>query len=92
MAVWRTFRPVSRGNAGADSQGALFDQEGVRTRNVTIGAGQVVDPDVAWDGSAYVVAWSQYVGDRNREYDAVRFSRITPEGELKEPVASVSGS
>ena len=95
LGVWRTFRPVSRGGPPDGSQGALFSLEGERTKNVGIGSGGVVNSDVVWDGSAFVVGFSAYAPHPNYKhavYDVVRCSRITPEGELSGPVVDISGT
>jgi hypothetical protein len=79
--------------APSGSQGALFSLEGERTKNVSIGSARVIDPDVAWDGSAFVVAWSEYDHRTNKiVFDRVRCSRISPEGDLIDKPVDLSGT
>lgn len=99
MGVWRTWRPCSRGVAPAASQGAIFSQDGERIKNVSVGSARIVDPDVAWDGSAFIVAWSEYDHRNNVSqnadkivFDRVRCSRITPAGDLIGQPVDISGS
>jgi len=106
LCVWRTNRPVTRGGAYAENQGCIFSPEGKRTKEVGIGGTSVLAPEVAWDGSQFVVGWNGYFyydgKDKpgqgtydhgvGRATEKIRCSFITPEGELRGAAMEIAGT
>jgi hypothetical protein len=92
LLAWTTDAPFSRGQARNKFNMALLDRKAaVKSQFLLAGANpekRIIAPDAAWDGSAFVVAWHEQVGDppRGSPYDAVFAARIRPK--RAEPAAA----
>jgi hypothetical protein len=102
-----------RGNANEMSNAWLFDAQGVRNGSPSLkGAPEgsftlagaphrVLNADLAWDGSAFVAAWTEYRTKNGREYEKyptaftcehIFASRIATDGKPAGPVQPVAGA
>lgn len=82
LAVWEDRREVSSGIYGAriDLQGSVLDPDGFQ---ISAPSPWVETPDVAWDGTNFLVVWSEYRFDTT--LCDVYATRVTPEGEILDP-------
>ncbi|NIM96984.1 MAG: hypothetical protein GTO24_02525 [candidate division Zixibacteria bacterium] len=82
LVVWGDSRGPNSEVYGAriDPQGNVLDAEGFP---ISTGSGWAACPDVAWDGTNFMVVWSHDRYDTT-SYD-IYASRVTPEGEVLDP-------
>lgn len=102
LMAWCNRLPGGRGAFGAAGNkavnAALFNASGeerIKTLNIGGGNRQVVNPEVCWDGEAFVAVWHDLTKAPKRPvavYDAVYFSRISPAGELVGEAALLAGT
>ncbi len=98
VAVWRSWASVGRSpgpsrNASAYTFGA--DGKAGKPFFPTGGTRYLMDPDIAWDGSAYVVCWyEQSVRPKvkGQPHDKVRAIRVSQEGKPAGPEHKLAGS
>lgn len=100
LAVFTTFRPVSRGGASPGSGAILVDPatgapgEIVHVSSQELWASCIRNPSVAWDGKTYVVAWDMKRSTprpANKSYDAVSLRRISADGKPLDADMDVAG-
>jgi len=97
LAAWKTDSPHGRGGAPDESNAAIFDFKGERKANLRLAgdkAGKViVDTDVAWDGSSFVVVWHEFVRETKIAVpsDVVFAARVAPGGKLVTGAMRLSG-
>ncbi len=84
-AVWKN-GPGARGGSSNKANCAVLDKAGKMGERVFVpGAGTIYDPDVTWDGSAYVTAYRLQDGyeqscRKHGSYDHAAAGRIGPDG------------
>jgi len=84
-AAWKN-GPGQRGGSSNKANATVFDPSGKQGEMIFAPASQYIyNPDVVWDGSAYVAAWRVQDGyERSRRrhgnYDHVRAGRISSDG------------
>jgi hypothetical protein len=106
LMSWKTFTPFGRAWSGARRfvhggpfSGAVLDAEGSPKTGVKLRGFhkdiRLVDPDVAWDGSAYVAAWHETLGHKHRqyrtEYDTVYATRVSADGKTLGAAMNLAG-
>ncbi len=97
LLAWRNEHPVGRGNGDTGANAYLFNAQGKRGTKLTLGGykHRVLNADMAWDGSAFVAAWTEYRTKDTRVYKAyehVFASRIGADGKLLGKAQLVAGS
>lgn len=101
LAAWKNDSPQGRGDGPRSSNAALFDEKGARTLSFLLGgdaAGRgdkrILDPDVAWDGSAFVAVWYEFAREKKDACpsDVVCAARISESGQLEGGVLKLSGT
>jgi hypothetical protein len=96
LAAWTTYAPVGRGNAADESNAAVFDAEGQRSKALFLAGKKtnIRDPEVAWDGAAFVAAWHEFVQEKRElaPSDVIFAARITEAGEPAGEVHRLSGT
>ena len=91
LLTWHNWLPFSRGHFPAGNV-AIFDETGSK-RTKALALGNFIAPEVCWDGSAFVLAWSQAQEEPRRgRYNAAHVVRISPEGEVVMADQFVSGT
>jgi len=85
LATWTTQTKISRGAYQGKSSAAIFGADGARKKNLFLAgkAHWVLAPEVAWDGSAFVAAWAEWIGDGRSKvppHDQVFASRVSADG------------
>lgn len=97
LLAWTTDAPYGRGNANGRFDLALLDKNARLKANVLLAGAhpekRIMDPDAAWDGSAFVVAWHEQIADapRRDRYDAVFAARIAPGATPPGPALRLAG-
>ncbi|MBA4388314.1 MAG: hypothetical protein C0404_10060 [Verrucomicrobia bacterium] len=103
LLAWRTEAFVGRGKGGHTGVNAwFFDAQGTKGASLTLSGAQqrIMNADLAWDGSAFVAAWTEYVkawGVWNgvkgwsTPVEAASVSRISEQGKLVGAVQEVAG-
>jgi hypothetical protein len=102
MVAWRNEHSVGRGNGDPGANAYIFDARGKRQTPLTLrGANhRVMNADIAWDGSAFVAAWTEYVSawgvwdgvkGNSLPVEAAFVSRIAEDGKLLGAVLEVAG-
>ncbi len=100
LAAWKNDSPQGRGNGPRSSNAALFDEKGARTLSFLLGSEtgkgdkRILDPDVAWDGSAFVAAWYEFARETKDACpsDVVCVARISESGQVQGGVQKLSGT
>lgn len=101
MIVCGNFRPIGRGGGGGKGSTALLlNSDGQPVTDIAIDSKStpVFRPASAWDGTAYIVAWSIVRNGGGgpkgptRRWEAVFVSRFGKDGKLLDDGLAVSGS
>ncbi len=96
LAAWTTYAPVGRGNAASESNAAIFDADGQKTKAFFLAGTKtnIRNPEAAWDGSAFVAAWHEFVQEKRglAPSDVIFAARITEAGERAGAVHRLSGT
>lgn len=100
LLAWKNDSSLGRGS-GTAGNAALFDAGGVRKRDFSFSAGKgardpkrILNPSVAWDGSAFVLAWHEFVRERTDgcPSDAVFARRVMPDGSSPAEPRRIAGT
>lgn len=97
LAGWSTRVPLGRGNGTEQNDMALFNAAGERVTTLGTFSGRaelVVEPDLVWDGTAYVAAWGDQptpAGQRS-PHDLVRATVVSAAGQPSGTVVEVAGT
>jgi len=100
FAAWKNDSPAGR-SWGPDKNAALFDAKGARKVDFVLagatGKGarnRILNPDVVWDGSAFLVAWGEYVRESKNgcPADTVFAQRIGADGKPGGAPVKLSGT
>lgn len=98
LVLWRNHRPWGRAGGGDNQNCALLmDKEGNFKKGESLdltGKPHVaMDPEGAWDGSAYVVAWSEQPSVKDKgTWATVVGARVAPDGKSLSGALPVSGT
>lgn len=97
LVTWLTERPAARGNGRIDRNVHIIDGQGKATHTFTLlgEPHRILQADVAWDGTAFVAAWTEWRTKDDRfvpRYQHVLASRISPEGKLVGTVRLLAGA
>lgn len=98
LVLWRNHRPWGRGGGGDGSNCALLlDKEGNWTNGETLdltGKPHIaMDPEGAWDGTAYVIAWGEQPSLKDKgTWSTVVSARVAPDGKPLAGAVPVSGT
>lgn len=107
LLSWKTFGPRGRGWQGAKRipvmnnaafDGVVLDSAGARVAGLQLKGRwddlRMVDPDVVWDGTGYVVCWYESLSKTKAggyDYDVTYAARVGPDGRVDGKVLEVSG-
>jgi hypothetical protein len=85
LVVWEDWRAGNPDIYGArmSASGALLDPNGIP---IATGPSPDVAPDVAWNGSTFLVAW----GTSNEVDNAISYARVSPNGVVSPPVRDIA--
>lgn len=98
LVMWRNHRPWGRAGGGDNQNCALIiNKDGSfkkgETLNFTGKPHITMDPEGAWDGSSYVVAWSEQPSAKEKgTYATVISARVAPDGKPLSGAMPVSGT
>jgi len=97
LVAWRNEHPVGRGNGDQGANAYLFDADGKRKASLTVGGykHRILGADLAWDGEAFVAAWTEYRTKDTRVYvphEHIFASRIGSDGKVQGKAQLVAGS
>ncbi len=106
LMSWKTFSPFGRGWPaarrsvhGGAADGAVLDAAGSPTTGLKLKGYhkdlRLVDPDVSWDGSAYVVAWHETLPGQEQsgyDYDRVYAARVSVKGKELGATMNLAGT
>lgn len=97
LLAWTTDAPYGRGKPNGRFDMALLDRNARLKANFLLAGAhpekRIMDPDAAWDGSAFVAAWHEQIADfpQGSRYDAVFAARIRPQGSPPGPAIRLAG-
>ncbi len=98
LLLWKNDSSLGRG-FGPEGNAAMFDEKGSRTQNLYFSGGKgkrdrgrICNPSVAWDGSAFVASWHEFVAEKNCPSDVVFVQRVGADGNNKGEAEKVAGS
>jgi hypothetical protein len=96
LAAWKTDASLGRGNADNNSHATVFNANGERQSSLVLASGgqRTVNADVAWDGTAFVAVWTEYVRESKKDCPSdVTFSaRVSTEGKLLGEARRLAGT
>jgi hypothetical protein len=97
LLTWRTDRPFGRGNSKTSENMAIFNANGSHDTTLAYfwpsGTDRILDPDVSWNGSSYVVVWHQRFHPRSEyPYESVIAAMVNEDGQLSGSMMNVSGT
>ncbi|MEO0080991.1 MAG: hypothetical protein ABIL25_01705 [candidate division WOR-3 bacterium] len=87
LVVWQDNRTDSVDIYGSrvTAQGTVLDPAGIK---ISSGPGWQFEPTAAFDGTNYLVAWSQWTGRPQDDFD-IWAGRVTPQGTVLDPAGFV---
>ncbi|MBA4388111.1 MAG: hypothetical protein C0404_09030 [Verrucomicrobia bacterium] len=100
LSAWKNDASLGRG-FGPDGNAALFDDKGARKESLNFSGGQgktdskrILDPDIVWDGSAFLLAWYEFVRGKKDDcpMDATFVARVGPDGKTIGAVQKIAGT
>jgi hypothetical protein len=93
LSAWTT--QIAERNQGK-LNASLYDADGKRTKVISVAGHptRIADPELCWDGSAFVAVWHQHVRDNDRAcpYPATFVSRISAAGEVIGKTERIAGT